>query len=28
MMLDFLRDPQLFDTPEMQRLDDLPSADV
>jgi 2-hydroxychromene-2-carboxylate isomerase len=28
MMLDFLRDPQLFDTPDMQRLDDLPSASV
>jgi 2-hydroxychromene-2-carboxylate isomerase len=28
MMLDFLRDPQLFDTPEMQRLDHLPSAGV
>jgi 2-hydroxychromene-2-carboxylate isomerase len=28
MMLDFLRDPELFDTPEMQRLDHLPSAGV
>jgi 2-hydroxychromene-2-carboxylate isomerase len=28
MMLDFLGDPQLFDTPQMQRLDDLPSAGV
>jgi len=28
MMLDFLRDRQLFDTPEMQRLDNLPSAGV
>jgi 2-hydroxychromene-2-carboxylate isomerase len=28
MMLDFLRDPQLFHTPEMQRLDHLPSASV
>ena len=28
MMLDFLRDPQLFDTPEMRRLEDLPSAGV
>jgi 2-hydroxychromene-2-carboxylate isomerase len=26
MMLNFLRDPQLFETPEMQRLDHLPSA--
>jgi len=24
MMLDFLRDPQLFETPEMRRLDHLP----
>jgi 2-hydroxychromene-2-carboxylate isomerase len=26
MLLDFLRDPKLFATPEMQRLDNLPSA--
>jgi 2-hydroxychromene-2-carboxylate isomerase len=26
MMLGFLSDPQLFDTPQMQRLDNLPSA--
>jgi DSBA-like thioredoxin domain len=28
MMPDFLRHPQLFDMPEMQRLDELPSAGV
>jgi 2-hydroxychromene-2-carboxylate isomerase len=28
MMLDFLSNPQLFDTPQMQRLDELPSAGV
>ena len=28
MMLDFIRDPQLFDTPEMRRFDNLPSAGV
>jgi 2-hydroxychromene-2-carboxylate isomerase len=28
MMLGFLSDPQLFDTPQMQRLDNLPSAGV
>ncbi len=28
MMLAFLRDPKIFDTPEMQRFDHLPSAGV